>query len=78
MPEPQAIKLTRSQLQQLQQFFDQELDQAIAEGVEGKDSGHGESVLLRPAPSLGEGHVEVVILDEADEPITEARVLFPT
>ena len=39
MAEPHAIKLTRSQLRQLDEFLDQSLDEVIAEGVEGERLG---------------------------------------
>src|SRR5262249_26132749 len=73
--EPRSVKLTRSPLEQLDRFRDDAVDQVV---VEGQGLGHGESVLLRPAPNLGEGYIEAVILNEGDEPVSTARGLFPS
>jgi len=62
MAEAQEIRLTHSQAQQLAEFLEEQ------------DGEHG--VLLRPAQALG--YVEAVLLDEDDQPITPARVLFPS
>jgi hypothetical protein len=57
------MSLTASQVRQLVKF------------VEEQD--HDKSILLREAPNLGGGYVELVVLDANGEPTAVKRVLFP-
>ena len=68
MAEPREIYLTDSQVQQLSVFYEEH----------GREYGEEQrrGVLLRPAPDLGEGYFEMVILDEHYQPTSHKRVLF--
>jgi hypothetical protein len=65
MCDPTPINLTGSQLEQMTKF--------IAE-----QQAQDKSVRLQPAPKLGSGYFELVILDEDGEATAAKRVLFPT
>jgi hypothetical protein len=69
MAEPE-IRLTESQVRQLMEFYDRH-------GID-KETEFGESILIRSAPNLGSGYLEVVALDADGQPTSEKRVLFPT
>jgi hypothetical protein len=62
--EARQIVLTDSQSRQLIEFY-------------GESAG-GESVMLRAAPELGGGYLEVIVLGVDGEPTSIKRVLFPT
>ena len=70
MAEAEGIRLTGSQVRQLVAFVEEFGREYEMEQLPG--------VLLRPAPNLGEGYVEAVVLDEDDELTTYVRVLFPS
>jgi hypothetical protein len=63
MPGPPQIILTNSQLDQLAEYR--------------REKGERQSVLLRPAQSLGSGYVEAVVLDADGELTSVKRILFP-
>ena len=63
------MHLTDSQVSQL---FD------LYEGHGRRKDRPDKSILIRMAPKLGGGYLEVVTLDENGEPTSEKRVLFPT
>ncbi len=69
MAEPE-IRLTESQVRQLMEFYDRH-------GID-KETEFGESILIRSAPNLGGGYLEVVTLDVDGQPTTNKRVLFPS
>ena len=43
-----------------------------------EEKGQDRSGLLRVAPSLGGGYIELICLDADGEPAADKRVLFPT
>ena len=62
--EAPQIVLTNSQIRQLIEFYE--------------ESAGGESVMLRAAPNLGSGYLDVIVLGVDGEPTSIKRVLFPT
>ena len=64
MTDPAPITLTDSQVKQMRAYIEEKQAQ-------------DKSVRLQPAPSLGDGYLELIILDEDGEPTSHKRVLFP-
>jgi hypothetical protein len=65
-PDPAApIELTDSQVKQMAKYIEEKQAQ-------------DKSVRLQPAPELGGGYLELIILDQDGEPTSDKRVLFPT
>ena len=62
--EPAEINLTDSQVRQMADYYEKR--------------GEGRSVLLRVAPNLGGGYLEMVLLGSDGESTSDKRVLFPT
>jgi hypothetical protein len=58
-----GVTLTESQLHQLRDFLEE------------KD--HSGSLALRPAATLGGGHIEAILLDGEGEETADKRILFP-
>jgi hypothetical protein len=65
MTDPEPITLTESQVKQMSAYIEEQ--QAQDKGVR-----------LQPAPNLGDGYLELIILGQDGEPSPHKRVLFPT